>query len=123
MSLKEGTPSTGDPAVKLNQEGTAWLCNSLKSLQMLRKLVDLKPTKWTKELLFQYFVIMEEMQENVHERQEITKLMDDWIIAMLNKDDPRQQPRSADRTRQLKMMARNRSEFARPPGRLSTSGN
>ena len=76
---------------------------------MLEKLVNLKPTKWKKDLIFQYFELMEELQENLHERQEIVRMMDDWIMAMMNKDDPASQPKPSDRTKQLKVMLRNKA--------------
>ncbi|GAU87423.1 hypothetical protein RvY_00264 [Ramazzottius varieornatus] len=109
LQEKPSQAQTKDPVLRLNEKGSTWLYSFLKSLHMLEKLVTLKPTKWKKDLIFQYFEVMEELQENLHERQEIVRMMDDWILTMMNKDDPASQPKPADRTKQLKTMLRNKA--------------
>lgn len=84
-----------DPIVKLNKDGTDWLCNYLKCMHLMDKLVGLKATRWSKDLLFRYFEVMEELQENLCERQAIMSMLDEWIMAVMNRDDIAQHPMRA----------------------------
>ena len=49
-------------------------------------------TKWTKELMFEYYFLIEKIIDNLQERRDITRQMDELLKEIVNTDDPDARP-------------------------------